>query len=105
MNQLGDLPLTNIQVGLTLTNPLHPKLISFFVALSPWRPHSRASLGVEHSELKSGHVGALAHLSTERINLPCEVSLGQPSNRRVAGHLPDGVCVHRQHERLASHPR
>ena len=105
MKQLGDLPLTNIQVGLTLTNPLHPKLISFFVALSPWCPHSRASLGVEHSELKSGHVGALAHLSTERINLPCEVPLGQPSNRRVAGHLPDGVCVHRQHERLASHPR
>ena len=95
MNQLGDLPLANIQVGLTLTNPLHPKLISFFVALSPWCPHSRASLSVEHSELKSSHVGALAHLSTERINLPCKVPLGQASNRRVAGHLADGVCVHR----------
>ena len=46
----------------------------------------------------------LAHLSAQRINLPRQMSLGQSANRRVAGHLADGISVHRQQQSLATHP-
>ena len=46
MEERIGLTLLNSQIRFTLTNPFHPKLICFFVTLSPWRPNSRPFAGI-----------------------------------------------------------
>ena len=53
---------------------------------------------------RPGHVRGLAHFSTERINLTRHMTFCQTTDRRIAGHLTDGVGVDRQEQRLTAHP-
>src|SRR5437879_6064111 len=93
MKQTDALSLAQIKIGLPLTDPLEPELVGFLVALGPRSPNSRALFRVEHPELEAGHVSGLAHLPSQGIDLACEMALGQPAYRWVAGHLTDSVGV------------
>jgi hypothetical protein len=55
--------------------------------------------------LKPAEVGGLAHLSTQSVDFPSQVALGKASNRRIAGHLTDGIQIDGQKEGLAAHSR
>jgi hypothetical protein len=103
MNEPRNLTLGNVEIGFTFAKPFHSELICLFVALRSGGPNRWPFLGVEHAKLQAGHVSTLAHLATERIDFPGEMSLGQATNCRIAGHLPYGVSVEGQHECLASH--
>ncbi len=102
---LHGLTLLEVQVRLPLANPFQPELVSLLVALGAGRPDRRTLLGVQHPELEAGHVGGLAHLAAQGIDLAGEVSLGQTADGGVAGHLSDGVQVDGEQEGLAAHPR
>src|SRR5687767_2564284 len=64
------LGLFDIEIGLSLANPLEPKLVSLLVALGSWRPNRRTLLGIEHSELQASQVGVFSHLTSQCINFP-----------------------------------
>ena len=99
------LPLLAVQILLPLAHPLHPKLIRLLIALRARRPHARAALRVQHAELQPRHIRRLAHLAAQRINLPRQMPLRQSADGRVARHLPDGVQVDGQQQRLRAHAR
>jgi hypothetical protein len=48
-------------------------------------------------------IGIYAHFTPERIDFANDVALCQAPDRWVAAHLADGVEIHRQKKRLASH--
>jgi hypothetical protein len=99
---LGCVPLMQIQVNLILQDPLHAELVGFFVALSPWSLDARTLPGIEHSELNPGGIGVPTHDSTQSIDLPDQVAFGQSPNGWIAGHLADGIEILRQDGRLAA---
>ena len=74
------------------------------VALRPRAPHGRSFRTVEHSELYGGGVGDDAHLSSESIDFPHDLSLGDASHGGVAAHLCDFVHVHSHQQCRGSHP-
>ncbi len=102
---LGDLTLLHVEPFLTLARRLEPELIGFLVALRARAPHAGALGGVQHAELDAGGVGVDSHLAAERVDLAHHLSLGQSADGWVARHLADGVQVHGQEQRLASHAR
>jgi hypothetical protein len=103
MKQGRGVGLTDIEIRFTFANPLHAKLVGLLVALRARRPHARALLGVEHPKLQARKVRRPTHFAAQRINLPDQMTLRQPTDGRIAGHLPDGIAVNGQQEGLASH--
>src|SRR5690349_8763310 len=75
VKQLRSLALPQIEIRLSLTNPLHSELVCFLIALRPGCPNCRPFLLVQHSELKSGHIRALSHLPAESIDFSGQVAL------------------------------
>ena len=104
-DQRRRLTLLAVQPRLPLAHPLHPKLIRLLIALRARCPHARAALCVQHAELQPRHIRRLAHLAAERINFPRQMPLRQAADGRVARHLPDGVQVDGQQQRLRAHAR
>src|SRR5260370_11404714 len=83
---------------------LHRELVELLVCLGARRVHRRALRLVEHAELDSAGVDALAHLAAEGIDLADNLSLGDAADGRVAAHLRDGVGAHRQERGAQPHP-
>ena len=104
VQNLGCLPLLDVQIRLGFANPFHPKLVGLLVALRTRSPNGWTFLGIQHPELQSGHVRIPAHLSTQSINFAREVPLGESADGRIARHLPDGIRVHGQQQGLTAHP-
>jgi hypothetical protein len=98
------LSLAEVQVWFAFTDPFEPELVSFLVALSTRSPDRWTFLGVQHPELESSHVRGFAHLATQRVYLAGEMSLSQAANRRVAGHLSDGIRINGKQKSLTPHP-
>ena len=101
---LGGVALVQVEVGLVFNQPLHAELVSLLVALRTRRLHRRPFAGVEHAKLDAGGVGVQAHDPTQSVDLAHDVALGQAADRRIAGHLGDGVEVLRQNGGLAAEP-
>ena len=101
-NQPRDVPLVQVEKLLRFAHRLEPELIRLFVALRTWSAHARSFGGIQHPALDRGGVGVDAHDATQRIDLADHVPLGQPTDRRIARHLPDGIEILREHRRLAT---
>ena len=97
--------LQQLQARGVLQHPLQPELVSLLVALGARRLHARTFPRIQHAELDPRRVRILTHHAPQRIDLPHHMTLGQPTNRRVAGHLPDRVEVLRQNPRRRPQPR
>jgi hypothetical protein len=93
MEQAHGLALFAVQSRLALANPLQTELVGLLIALGTRSPDRRSLLGVQHPKLKPAEVGGLAHLSTQSVDFSGEVALGKPANRRIAGHLSDGIQI------------
>jgi len=95
--------LFDVEMFLPFAGRLEPELVGLLVTLGAGTTDAGSLGGVQHPELDSGGVGVDAHLAAQRIDLADDLSLGQAADGGVAGHLTDGVEVHRQQQRLATH--
>ena len=66
----------------------------FPVTLAAWTPHRRSFALVEHTELNSAAVGNDAHLSSQGVYFPHDLTLGDASYCRVTAHLCDLIHIH-----------
>ncbi len=70
------------------------------------RPLNRGPLrAVQHAELNAGLVGDAAHQPVQRVDLAHEMTLAEPANGRIAGHLADGLDLVRDQRRARAHAR
>ena len=97
--------LLDVETGLALKERLHAKLVGLLVALRAGGADARALGGVEHPELDARGVCIEAHRAAEGVDFTNHVAFCQPADRRVAGHLADGVGVLGQEERFAAEAR
>jgi len=71
----------------------HPTPVERSVSLGSRSLDCRPAAPIQHSILNAGGVNDPSHQSAERIYLPDEMALGNPSNGRVAGHLSDQIEI------------
>jgi hypothetical protein len=101
---LSHVALVKIQIWLRFQQPFHPELVGLLVALRTGGLNAWTLGGVQHAELNARGVRVQSHQSTQGIDLADKMPLGQPADRRVAGHLSDRVQILGQHGRLRSKP-
>src|SRR5690606_30439866 len=100
---LYDLDAGRAREGLPRMDP-----VPVLVDLKSGRAHRRPLAAVEHTAVDRTGVGRPSHEAAEGVDLLDEVAVGDASDRRIAGRLPDGVDApgHDDHvARLAQHPR
>ena len=75
---------------------------------SAWDPRGanrRTLATVENAELDAGLVRRQCHRAAERIDLPDEVALADPADRRIAAHRAERLDALRQQQRTGAHAR
>src|SRR6185503_21162192 len=77
----------------TYCSPVQPA-----ITLCPRGPDRRPFRPVEHPKLNSGEIRGPSHHATERVDLAHHRALGDPADRRVAGHLTNGFEILREEE-------
>ena len=81
------------------SHPLGDRLaIAVAIGLRARRLDRVALAGVQQAELNSGLVDRLAHPTAQGVDLPRELALAEPADRRVAAHFADAVRPER-HQR------
>ena len=88
--------LAEVEVRLDLDEAFDFALVGPFVGLGAGRVHRRAFADVEHAELDAGAVDGEAHRAAEGVNFADDLALGDAADRRVTGHLADGIEVRRE---------
>ncbi len=104
-DQIGHRVLKERETLLLLEGPLCERRVRLLVRLRPRRLHGRAPARVEHAELDHRGIDELAHLAAQRVDLAHEVSLGNPADGGIAGHLADAVEVLRDQQGGETQPR
>ena len=102
--QLVDHQLLHIQVVLVFHHFLHDGVIQRLVRLGPERLDRIPFPGVQHPHLDAGLIRRQAHLPTQGVDFPDQVSLGRSPYGRVAGHQGDIVHGQGSQKGLLSHP-
>src|SRR5262249_23499328 len=97
-------PLHEKEMGDLFEALLHGGSIGVLISLRTRGAHSRTPRTVQHAELDARLVGDFAHDATQRIDLAHEVSLRGPTDSWIAAHLCDRVEVHREEQRIDTHP-
>ena len=75
------------------------------VSLGPGGADGRSLTRVEDAELDACFIGGGSHCTAKCIDLFDQVPLSDPADRRIAGHLTEGLDVVRQKQRPCAHPR
>ena len=78
------------EVRILTQNILHRLAIELAISLRAGASDGGTLRPVEHPELDTAAIRRAAHDAIERIDFTDQMSLAQPANGRVAGHLPDG---------------
>lgn len=102
-DEVGDLGLLDLQVGLGFEDFAHFDAVLLLVTLSARRPDGWASGGVEEAKLDADGIGDFAHDATESVDFADDVSLGNASDGGVAAHLSNEVGVEREEASAQSH--
>ena len=95
--------LFDVEVGDRHQEALHLGAVDLHVGLGARGADGGALLGVEVFEVDGGAVGEAAHDAAHGVDLTDQLPLGLTADGGVAGHVADGVDVHRQQERAAAH--
>ena len=103
--QLGDLGLLDLEIGLALEHLAHLEPVLLLVALRAGRPDGGTARGVEQTELDADRVGDFAHDAAEGVDFAHQVSLGNAADGRIAGHLRDQIDVEREQRGAQPHAR
>jgi len=101
---LSDSSLGKFQVGLTLQHRSDRSPIESAIALGARRPDRRSLGSIQQSKLNSSPVGRPTHHPSQRVDFADDSALGNPTDRRVAGHLSYGLEVLGQQESSSSPP-
>jgi hypothetical protein len=101
-DDLDNIPLFDVEIGLEFALRFGAKLVRLFVALGAGSADARAFVAVQHSALDCRGVGVQSHESAERVNFTNDMAFGESADGGVARHLADGVEVLRKHDDLAS---
>src|SRR5262249_37900294 len=92
-DQLRHLSLFDLQIRLALQDFAHLETVLLLVALGARRPDGRPARGVKQTKLDSDCICDFAHDSAQGIHFPDQMTLGDPADGRIAGHLGDQVNV------------
>ena len=103
--EIVDRLLKQRQVRLRLEPMPDRPLVQNAVGLRTRRAHRRPLAGVQDPELDARFVRGERHRPAQRIHLLDQVTLANPADRRVAGHLAERLDVVREQQRGAPHPR
>ena len=82
-------------VGFAIDRVGDPRGVPALVRLRSRRPHRWTAASVEQLELNARGVDGAPHEAAKRVDLADEMSLGRPSDGRVARHVGHGVTRHR----------
>ncbi|MBB4016907.1 hypothetical protein GGR16_001936 [Chelatococcus caeni] len=78
---------------------LHRLGIELAICLGTRTTHGRALAAVEHAELDATGIRHPPHETVEGVHLAHEMTLAQPTDRRIARHGTDGVEAMRHQRR------
>ncbi len=93
------------EIGRFLDRPLHGRRIELAVGLSTGTADGRALAAVQNPELDAALVGDPAHQAVQGVDLPDQMALAEPADRRVTGHRADGRKPVRDQRRRRAHAR
>src|SRR5262249_38247972 len=83
--------LEDVQSRLILQATAYRSPVQHAVGLRARGPYRRPLARIEHAKLDSRLVRRSGHYAAERVDFLDEVALAYPTDRRVAGHLPQGL--------------
>ena len=83
----------------------HPHAVERLVALRPRTPDRRPPARIQQPKLNPRLIRHHPHHPAQRVDLPHQVPLRNPANRRIARHLRNQIQVQRKQCRAQSHPR
>ena len=102
-DEIVGLPLDHGEIGGLADRLLHRLGIELAVRLRPRAAYRRPLAAIEDAELDTAAVGHPAHQPVERIDLPHQMALAEPADRRIARHRPDGGEPVRHQGRRGAH--
>jgi hypothetical protein len=76
-----------VETALLAQQFLHSLAIELAVGLGARAAHGRAFAAIEHSELYTGAIRSSTHQTIEGVYLSNQLTLTQPTNGRITGHL------------------
>src|SRR5881394_1998559 len=98
-------PLRELEIPFSFQKRAHSSSIEPAIALRSRRPDGGALGTVQHAELDPRQVGGSAHDATQGIDFANDRALGDPADRGIARHLPDGFEVLGEEQRPRAAPR
>ena len=87
--QVSHLTFKEVQSRCSGEGVLHRAAIGLSISLSPGPLDRRAPATVQQAKLYARLISHPPDQAVERINLPDQVSLSEPTYRRIAGHFAD----------------
>src|SRR6185437_9365541 len=104
-DQRRRLAFADLKTGPYRQHILHRLAIKLAICLGPRSAHSRTLTAIQHPKLDAGPVGRARHHAVEGIDFADQMSLRQPTDRGITGHLTDGRMAMRQQQRARAESR
>ena len=97
-NQIGRLPLKQLQLLLGLERAADGELVEAPIGLRAGGAHRRTLAGVQCAELDAGEVRRRRHGPTEGVDFLHQMALADAADRWIAAHLPQGLDAMREQQ-------
>ena len=94
--QIIDRLLKQLEVGLTLQQRPHRRLVQHTIGLGARGAHRCAFARVECTKLNAGAVGGVCHNPAHGVDFLDQVALADAADGRIARHLADGLDIVRE---------
>ena len=104
-DQIVGFALDHRQIRRLEDRALHGGGVELAVGLGAGAAHGGALAAVQDAKLDAALVGDAAHQAVERVDLPHQMALAEPADRRIAGHRADGREFVRHQRGFGAHPR
>jgi hypothetical protein len=88
---IDDFAFDDSKVCLRRNRLLHGKTVELSIGLGAWTTHGWALATIEKPKLDTGPIRNASHQPIKRIDLPDQMPLAEPADRRIAGHDADRV--------------
>ncbi len=95
--------LEDLQVGVVLQHLAHDRLVEQTIRLGARGAYRRALGRVEGAELDPAKIDGTRHDPAECVNFLDQVSLADPADRRIAGHVPQRIDIVGEQQGIHAH--
>ena len=96
--------LEDLQVGVVLQHLAYDGLVQQAIRLGTGGAHCRSFGGVEGAELDPAKIDGACHDPAEGIYFLDQVSLADPADRRITGHVSQRIDIVGQQQGIQPHP-